>query len=960
MTTNASASPIYRRKLIEVDLPLDEINAESAKDASLTHGHPSTLQKWWARRPLATCRAVIFASMVDDPSECPEEFPTEEEQRIERVRLHDIIKELVKWKNTDEKHPASRSLLNSARYEIARSLARSNGEAPPSYSDHAAVLQYLNDNSLPIYDPFAGGGSIPLEAQRLGLRAVASDLNPVAVLINKALIEIPHKFSGKPAINPNANPMGMFTGKYIGRGKNRKPEQVPWRGASGLASDIRYYGRWMREEAFKRIGHLYPKVKLPDGGEATVIVWMYARTVPCPNPACGVSMPLMGSFTLSKGEGSGQYLKPVIDRDRKSITFDIQNHTGGVPTRGTANRSGATCVSCNQAMKLDYIRQQSRDGNLGKQMTAVIAKNDDRRVYLSPSERHIEIEKSVKADWRPSTSLPSRQTKAISLQSYGMEEWHEVFTERQLLTLSTFTNLISEIRDVIIQDGADELYADAVCTYLSFAVSRVADSGNTFAVWESGGNFVAAAFSRQGLGMVWDFPEANPFSSSTQNWLAQINWVARVVDRLPSNVNLGKVYQANATTTIHIQNGPVIVTDPPYYDSIYYSDTSDFFYAWLRPMLRDIYPDLFASILTPKKEEMIANKYQFAEADKRFEKLMAKTLHLIRERCSPEFPASIFYAYKQQEEERDGRISTGWETMLTALVSAGFQIIGTWPMRTENTRALKSTRNQLASSIVMVCRPRAEDAPVAIRRQFLNELERELPDALDHLTREGHIAPVDLRQAAIGPGMQVYSRYANVQTPAGEPVSVRDALVAINNIVAKYFDEAEGEMDAPTRFCYQWLQQHGFASGPFGDAETLSQGLNTGMNTIAEQDGIITSARGLVQLVSIDEYGSSRSNPRSERPGTAWEGCFRMAYHMQQGDEYDGEEGAAKVLNDILDRRIPVDADAIERLARILYNHFDGKDTPHAVIFNRLVVSWQTIASKAQELREGSQGQLML
>ena len=781
-----TTQPQYRRKLIEVDLPLDEINKESRKDASLTHGHPSTLQKWWARRPLATCRAVIFASMVDDPSDCADEFPTEEAQHIERERLHGIIKELVKWENTNESKPDVKALMAKARYEIARSVARTHGETAPT--DPAEVLRYLNDKSLPIYDPFAGGGSIPLEAQRLGLKAVASDLNPVAVLINKALIELPPKFSNKPPINPEADSMGMTVGK------GRKAQRVPWRGAAGLADDIRYYGQWMREEAFKRIGHLYPKVKLFDGDEATVIAWMWARTVPCPNPACDVNMPLMGSFTLSKNEGAEQYVRPVIDRDSKRISFEVQNHKEEVPTRGTASRRGAMCLACNQAVKLDYVRQQARNGNMSKQMTAIIAKDITRRVYLSPIEEHIDIERSVQADWRPNTSLPSRQTKAISLQSYGLSQWHEVFTERQILTLSTFSHLINEARDAIIRDGADKQYADTVCTYLSFAVSRVADSGNTFTVWESSGNFIAAAFSRQGLGMVWDFPEANPFSSSTQNWLAQIEWVAKVVDRLPSDVNTGEVYQADATTTIHTQNSPVIVTDPPYYDSIYYSDTSDFFYAWLRPILRNTYPELFASILTPKDEEMIANRYRFEASDKRFEGLLGKTLSLIREHCSPEFPSSIFYAYKQKEVKSKDVTSTGWETMLTALVSSGFKVIGTWPMRTENTRALKSIRNQLASSIVLVCRPRAEDAPVVTRRQFLNELERELPAALDHLTREGHIAPVDLAQAAIGPGMQVYSKYRRVETISGEPVSVREALAAINKAIADYEERQEGDL----------------------------------------------------------------------------------------------------------------------------------------------------------------------
>ncbi len=934
----------YRRKLIEVDLPLDEINTESAKDASLTHGHPSTLQKWWARRPLATCRAVIFASMVDDPIDCPEFQGDEEAQRVERRRLHDILRRLVVWKNSND-----RRLLAEARYEIARSIARGRGETPPPKDNPAAVLRWLNNNAKPIYDPFAGGGSIPLEAQRLGLRAIASDLNPVAVLINKALIEIPPKFAGQPPVNPDADPMGMLTGKSIGRGKNKKPEQVPWRGAAGLASDIRYYGKWMRDEAFKRIGHLYPKAQLPGGGEATVVVWMHARTVPCMNPACGVMLPLLGSFTLSKGGKIKQYLKPVIDRDNKAITFNVQNHTEGVPTRGTVNRSGAVCIACGQAMKLDYVRQQARNDNLAKQMTGIVARRDGKRLYLSPSEAQMETEQSIRADWRPDTTLPSRQTKAISLQSYGMKKWNEVFTERQLLTLSTFSLLIKEARNLIMKDCVDEAYADAVCTYLSFAVSRVADSGNTFAVWESGGNFVAAAFSRQGLGMVWDFPEANPFSSSTQNWLAQIEWVAKVVDRLPYDVNLGEVHQADATTTTHIQNGPVIVTDPPYYDSIYYSDTSDFFYAWLRPLLRDTYPDLFAGVLTPKNEEMIANKYQFAGANKRFENLMEKTLKLIRARCSPEFPSSIFYAYKQQEEEQGGTTSTGWETMLAALVNADFQIIGTWPMRTENTRALKSNRNQLASSIILVCRPRATDAPVVILSEFIDALNSEMSTALDRLTHESHINPVDLRQAAIGPGMSVYSRYSRIESYSGELFSVRDALIAINDAVSEYMEREDGQLDTESRFCLDWLRTHPDGAGAYGEAHDLGRTYNLALEErLEDAHNLLVAESGNVRLLDIDEYTPERRYPAWSM--TAWEGCMRMAWHMGSGDERWGVDGCAAVYGRA------DDPGGIETLSRILYDICDRRrDSQRALMFNSIASSWDSIVDRAAELKQQSQ-----
>ena len=933
----------YRRKLIEVDLPLDDISRESAREKSIRHGHPSTLHLWWARRPLAACRAVIFASMVDDPADCPDEFPTDADRREERERLHDIIRQLVKWENTDESKTAGRELLAEARCEIARSVARTRGETAPT--DPAEVLRYLNDNVRPIYDPFAGGGSIPLEAQRLGLRAVASDLNPVAVLINKALIELPPKFKSRPPVNPDADHMAMTVGK------GKKAQRLPWRGAAGLADDIRYYGRWMREEAFKRIGHLYPQAKLPDGSDATVIAWLWARTVPCPNPACGIAMPLMATFQLSKKNNNEHWTRPVVDREKNRIAFVVQNHNVGVPKSGTVNRNGATCLSCGGVVKLPYVREQARAGNMGEAMTAIVAEGDRKRLFLSPTEEHIKAAQEATPAWRPSGSLPE-QARSISVQIYGFTEWYKLFTERQLAALTTFSDLMPEVRNQIKQGEVEEEYADAVCTYLSLMTGKIADNGCSFASWHNGRDTIRSVFARQGIGMVWDFAESNLFSDSTGNWLSHIEWIARAVNHLPADVNDGEVHQADASTTIHADNGPVIVTDPPYYDNIHYADSSDFFYVWLRPLLRDAYPDLFAGILTPKTEEMVANRFRFENYSQQFEDQLSKTLRLIRERCSAEFPSSIFYAYKQQEEERAGRASTGWETMLSAIVSAGFEIVGTWPMRTEmRNRSNAMSTNALASSVVLVCRPRPKDAPVATRRQFFDALERELPEALDQLTRAGHIAPTDLAQAAIGPGMQIYSRYSRVETISGEPVPVREALAAINRAIADYDERQEGDLDAESRFCLDWLKQHGYGEGQYGEAETLARAKNVAIGKLQNLDGLLTAERGVVQLLSIDEYSDER--PLSLGDMAAWEGCFRMAYHLNR-EEGRGIEGAGMVA-----REMDGNVESVERLARILYNHYDRKgDSQNAVIFNNLVTAWQDILSALSRMKEDAQGQL--
>ncbi len=926
-----TTQPQYRRKLIEVDLPLDDINRESAREKSIRHGHPSTLHLWWARRPLAACRAVIFASMVDDPSECPDEFPDEETQRIERERLHGIIKKLVKWENTDESKPEVRVLMVEARYEIARSVARSRGETAPT--DPVEVLRYLNDKALPIYDPFAGGGSIPLEAQRLGLRAVGSDLNPVAVLINKALIEIPPKFRNHSPVNPHADSMGMTVDK------GRRAQRVPWRGAAGLADDIRYYGQWMRRKAFKRICHLYPTAKLPDGSETTVIAWLWARTVPCPNPACGMNMPLMRTFQLSKKSDNAHWTRPIIDRRANTISWIVQDNPNGIPSTGTVNRNGATCLGCDGAVKLTYVREQARAGNMGEVMTAVVAEGDRKRLFLSPTDEHIQAALDAEPRWRPNGNLPERAL-GFRVQAYGFTNWHQLFTERQLTALTTFSDLVQEVGEQAIKDGADEAYADTICTYLALAVGKTADRGSSFTTWDISRD-IRSVFARQAIAMVWDFAESNPLSDSTGNWMSHIEWIARVVERLPISVNTGEAHQADASTTIYAESGPVIVTDPPYYDNIGYADLSDFFYAWLRPMLRGIYPNLFAGILVPKDEEMIATQFRFENSRKRFEDLLNKTLHLIRERCSPEFPSSIFYAYKQQEEKRGSRTSTGWETMLTALVSAGFQLIGTWPMRTEmGNRSNAMNANTLASSVVLVCRPRPEDAPVATRRQFFDALEKELPEALDQLTQEGHIAPTDLAQAAIGPGMQIYSRYSRVETISGEPVPVREALAAINKAIADYDERQEGDLDSESRFCMDWLKQYDYGEGQYGEAETLARAKNVAISNL-NLNRLLTAEGGRVRLLPIDEFGDSRQLTLGYM--TAWEGCFRMAYHMNREDG-KGIEGAG-----IVARAMDGNVESIERLARILYGHYDRKgDSQNAVIFNNLVTSWQDIIKEMQ------------
>ena len=915
----------YRKKLIEVNIPLQAINVESAKDASLTHGHPSTLHRYWARRPLAACRAVIFASMVDDPSECRDEFPTEPEQNAERTRLHNIIKRLVVWQNSNDEN-----LLAEARYEIAYSAARNNGENLNVFhgkfkNDPEAVLHYLRDHCPPVYDPFCGGGSIPLEAQRLGLRARASDLNPLPVLLNKAMIELPPKFHNQKPVNPDADPMGMFTG--TGRGKQR----VPWKGTAGLAADIRHYGAWMREEAHKRIGHLYPKAQLPDGTSATVVAWLWARTVPCINPACGLQMPLMKTFQLSKKKGNEHWIRPIVNRVSNTISFAVQPHDMGVPKGGTV-KNGAFCLACNTAVKLSYVREQGKAGKMGKIMTAIVAEGKRQRLFLSASEAHLQATMVAEPRWRPKGKLPNK-ARSISVQLYGFAEWHSLFTDRQVTALNTLGNLLSEVRSRIIKDGAETKYADALQSYLALAIGRTAESSCSFTWWENQGEKIPPVFARQGIPMTWDFAEANPFSGSTQNWLSQVEWIAKVIENLPVTVNRGETYQADATTTTHATDNPIIVTDPPYYDNIHYADSSDFFYVWLRPTLRYIYPKLFAGMITPKDEEIVANRYRFENPVQHFEGLLGKALGRMSQHCSDEFPTSIFYAYRQQKKEQDGMTSTGWETMLTATVNAGFQIIATWPLRTERTRGLKTEVNALASSIVLVCRPRPEEAPAIVRGDFLQELKKVMPPALERLTRIANIRPVDFAQAAIGPGMEVYSRYSKVTRISGEVVPIREVLKEINNEITTYHEKETGELDLESQFCLTWQQQHGYMEGNYGDALVLATAKGVDIDTM--HDKVLLKDRSKVRLLRAEEYVDRENSEEM----TAWEGCLRMVWHLS-GVERSGGISACTVV-----ARAMRDYESAKRLARVLYTYYESRgDAESASHYNNLVTQWQYIS----------------
>ena len=697
---------------------------------------------WWARRPLAACRAVLFASLVDDPSAHPDKFPTEEEQQAERQRLHDLIgkieteevrgkskqvvRGLVSWDDIKTDETGTSPIIEAAQKEIARCLAWDNNHEPPTEPE--AVRKYLQKYAPPVYDPFCGGGSIPLEAQRLGIEAHGSDLNPVAVLITKALIEIPPKFKDKPPVNPEA----------------RKTKDInQWRGAQGLAEDVRYYGKWMRDEAEKRIGHLYPKVELPEehgGGEATVIAWLWARTVKCPNPACGCQMPLVRSFQLSKKKGKEAWVEPIIDNSQNPPVIKFEVKTGeGKPIEGTTSRKGAVCLACATPTPFDYIRGEGKAGRMNAQLMAMVAEGNRRRIYLSPNDKHEQIAVSAKPKWKPEAILPDN-TRDIRPQIYGLPTYGDLFTPRQLESLTVFSDFIDEVKEQIKRDALfigmidDNLsinaggkganaYAESVVTYLAFVIDKLSDKSSTLAWWMSGAEKMAPTFSRQALAMTWDYAEMNPFCNVTSNFLASVHWVGKVLDFLPVNNCNNLVKQHNATSSNTYRESIVVSTDPPYYDNIGYADLSDFFYVWLRRSLSSIYPDLFSTLLVPKEQELVAAPYRFGgdkqKAKEFFEAGLNKAFLEMQRTANSQYPLTIYYAFKQTETDIvsiDGNpaiASTGWETMLEGLIKSGFSISGTLPLRTERSGGLRNLgKNSLASSIALVCRPRPDDAPL--------------------------------------------------------------------------------------------------------------------------------------------------------------------------------------------------------------------------------------------------------
>jgi putative DNA methylase len=905
-----------KKKLIEVALPLEAINRLSAEEKSVPRrGHPQTIHLWWARRPLAACRSVLFASLIDDPSSNPERFPDEKSQSEERQRLFRMIEKLANWENSTGR------IIEEARSEILKACA---GRPP-------AVL-----------DPFCGGGSIPLEAQRLGLQAYGGDLNPVAILITRSLIDIPQVFVDAPAVNP-----GSRDGLAVPR----------WHGFGGLAADVRAYGEWIKTRAEEELSSRYP----PGPNGERVLAYQWARVVQCGNPACRRIAPLTTTFLLSQSKSSAWWVEPALDRTSGQITFRVVTGAGK-PAEGTVTRRGAVCVWCSTVLSFDYIRAEGQAGRLGSQLMAVLAEGRNGRVYLEASPEQIAAAQ-IEAPSGLETDIPD-QALGFRIQVYGMKKHRDLFTARQLSSLVKFSELIPAAREQVLADSKRILphderrlsegghgsvaYADAIAVYLSLAVSRLATYCNTICHWNLKGGSIQSIFSRQAIPMSWDFMEICPFAAFSGNWTGAIDWIADVLNELvpgPPGIveQLDAAHSANPLSAI-------VSTDPPYYDNIGYADLSDFFYVWLRKSLTTVYPALFSTLLVPKKQELIASPYRNegskAKAKQFFENGLKSVFQHIKKIQHPDFPMTVYYAFKQTENDEDEikglqSASTGWESMLMSLISSGFRITGTWPIRTEKRgRMVAVGTNALASSIVLVCRPKTADATVATRRDFLSDLRAELPNSLRQM-QQGNIAPVDLAQASIGPGMAVFTKYRHVLETNGEPMTVRTALNLINQALDEVLSELESEFDPDTRWALAWFEQHQFDEGLYGEAEVLATAKALSISHLVEK-GIVISRSGKVRLLRRDEL-PKEWNPATIDRFTVWDVTQNLIRSLD-------ERGEQETAN--LKAKIGGLAEIARDLAYRLYTLCERKGwADEAGYYNSLVVAWPSMASEAFELK---------
>jgi adenine-specific DNA methylase len=800
---------LENKRLIEVDFPLKEVSEESIKEKNIRHGHISTLHIWWARRPLAASRATIYAALTSAP------------KNYDDVRKKfEFIAELSKWENS-----LNQRLIENASREIR---------------------EHFGGTTPRVLDCFAGGGAIPLEALRLGCETYALEYNPVAILILKATLEYPQKF---------------------GKGKTTVKTEL-CSVSNPLIEDVKKWGQWVLEEAWKEIGKFYPSY---NGNNLVCYLW--ARTVKCQNPSCGVEIPLMRQFWLSKKKSQEIALKMFVNKERKTIDFRVvrgKDMASYDPSQGTTRRATVLCPICGAGIDDKTLRREAKEGRMNQRLIAVVIDSPDRRGKefkvvkdedvrtFKEAEQYLN-EKIKNWQWDfdplPDEPLPPVGTLGFRINRYGMNKWKDLFNNRQKLALITFVEKVRLAHEKMTKEGYDPDYAKAVLAYLAIAVDRLASFNSTLALWVSEGGFIANTFTRQALPMIWDYAELNPFSGATGGWHSAMDWILRVIQHCSKLLNKPAfVVQGTSTRLPYPDNFfDAIMTDPPYYDNVPYSDLSNFFYVWLKRTIGDLYPELFSTPLTPKTQEIIMHPAMhgndMTKAKRFFEDMITQSFQEIYRVLKPEGIATIVFAYKSTE---------AWETIINGLIKSGLVLTASWPIHTERTERLRAKESAaLASSIYMVCRKRTKEK-IAYFNEIKKEIESRIREKLTQFWEQG-ISGADLFVSAIGPAVEVFGRYSKVEKLSGEEVSVQELLEYVRKIVSEFALERVlkradlGGVDAETRFYLLWRWTFGNAKVHFDDAIKLSRPMGVELTQLWDGGSLVKKEKESVKVLAPQE-----------------------------------------------------------------------------------------------------------
>ena len=859
------------KRLIEVSLPLAKISQQSAREKSIRHGHISTLHIWWARRPLAAMRAAIFAALIPAPDD-----------DAERERLERLIAAIVDW---DQVKAGNSQAIEEARARIRRAFP----DRPPR-----------------LLDPFMGGGATGLEALRLGCETHALELNPVAHLIELCTLVYPQRYGSGETEEQRRT--GDRRSPTADRRQLTLPGSAPTGGGGRtLADDVRHWGRWVLERAREEIGHLYAN---PTGDE-TIVGYLWARTVRCPNPACGAEMPLVRQWWLAKTKRRKIALRPRVNREARRITFEVidvgAQHAAPDfdPGRGTSSRGHATCLACGQVADVTYIRAEGKAGRMGEMPLAVIYEQEKTgKGYRPFTEQDEELfQKALTLlgeldENAPDEPLPPVGTLGFRVQRYGLTRWGDLFNARQTLALLTFSRQVRAAHEAMLAEGMDPERAKAVTTYLSVIVDRLADYNTTLCTWHNTGEKINHTFGRQALPMIWDYTELNPFSGATGDWSGAMAWITRVIEHAARTSGRPAIARQGTATRLPWPDGhfDALITDPPYYDAVPYADLSDFFYVWLKRSIGFLHPKVFRTPLTPKSAEIIqepARHDDDATAKAFYEREMTRAFAEARRVLRPDGVFVVVFAHKS---------TAAWETLLNSLLEAGLVVTASWPLHTERPGRLRAHESAaLASSIFIVCRAR-----VAGGEGYFDDVREELAatirERLDFFWRQD-IRGADFFISAIGPAVSVFGRYRRVYRLDGSEVGVGELLNLVQAMVSEYALDRilngggtqVGGVDAPTRYYILHRWAYGRGKIPFDDAMRLAMALGADVSALMGRRGLLKQSGETVRLLGPKEragVGGLGLPDRAGRSASVIDVLHRAATLWESGDR----EGLARFL----------------------------------------------------------------